>query len=167
MILRKLYTLVFLQNDSQVLLGLKKRGFGKDKWNGFGGKVEPNETIVDAAVRELHEECCVTVKSQDLKNIGHLEFTFEGESTLMDVRVFSTTVFKGTPTETEEMLPKWFNKNDLPYKDMWLDDKIWLPYMFNNKLFYAKFHYQGYDKILNYHIEELESMDSFYANKKL
>jgi len=28
-----------------MLLGLKKRGFGKDKWNGFGGKVEANESI--------------------------------------------------------------------------------------------------------------------------
>jgi 8-oxo-dGTP diphosphatase / 2-hydroxy-dATP diphosphatase len=34
-----------------VLLGLKKKGFGKGKWNGFGGKVEKNETILEAAIR--------------------------------------------------------------------------------------------------------------------
>ena len=36
---------------------MKKRGFGAGKWNGFGGKVEPGETIVEAAVREVKEEC--------------------------------------------------------------------------------------------------------------
>ena len=35
----KLLTLVFLRDGSKVLLGMKKRGFGAGKWNGFGGKV--------------------------------------------------------------------------------------------------------------------------------
>lgn len=78
MYIRKLFTLVFLRNDTHILLGLKKRGFGVNKWNGFGGKVEPNETIIDAAIRELQEECCVFVEKSNLTNIGHLEFTFEG-----------------------------------------------------------------------------------------
>jgi len=32
---------------------MKKRGFGQGKWNGFGGKVEPNESIEQAAIREM------------------------------------------------------------------------------------------------------------------
>lgn len=40
----------------RILLGLKKRGFGAGKWNGFGGKVEKGETIEAAALRELEEE---------------------------------------------------------------------------------------------------------------
>jgi 8-oxo-dGTP diphosphatase/2-hydroxy-dATP diphosphatase len=36
---------------------MKKRGFGKGKWNGFGGKVEEGECIEDSAIRELEEEC--------------------------------------------------------------------------------------------------------------
>ena len=39
-----------------MLLGMKKRGFGTGKWNGFGGKVEVGETVADAAQRELEEE---------------------------------------------------------------------------------------------------------------
>ncbi len=38
-------------NESNILLGLKKRGFGSGKWNGFGGKVEANESIEEAAKR--------------------------------------------------------------------------------------------------------------------
>ncbi|PZC71498.1 hypothetical protein B5X24_HaOG213206 [Helicoverpa armigera] len=166
MLVKKLFTLVFIRKEDQILLGFKKRGFGMNKWNGFGGKVEPNETILEAAARELKEECCLTVKPGDLKNIAHLEFTFEGEPTLMDVRVFSTSIFEGTPKETEEMRPKWFRHEDVPFEDMWLDDKLWFPYMLQGKKFFGHFHYEGFDKILNYKIEELDSMKAFYENRK-
>ena len=33
-------TLCFVVTDTQILLGRKKRGFGADKMNGFGGKRE-------------------------------------------------------------------------------------------------------------------------------
>ncbi len=38
-------------DDKQILLGLKKRGFGEGKWNGFGGKVHVGESIAKGAVR--------------------------------------------------------------------------------------------------------------------
>ena len=50
----KLLTLLFVLRSSparQVLLGYKKRGFAAGRWNGFGGKVQPNESIEDGAVR--------------------------------------------------------------------------------------------------------------------
>ncbi|CAK1595719.1 unnamed protein product [Parnassius mnemosyne] len=166
MFLKKIFTLIFIRQDNQILLGLKKRGFGQNKWNGFGGKVELNESVMEAAVRELREESCLMCKTTDLKNIGHLEFTFEGDSTMMDVRVFSSSIFEGTPTETEEMIPKWFDCDKIPFHAMWPDDSLWFPYMLQGKLFYGRFHYQGFDKILNYTIEELESMETFYNKSK-
>lgn len=57
----KFLNLVFcLRENRHVLLGMKKRGFGKGKWNGFGGKVEQGETMVESAVRELKEEAGIT-----------------------------------------------------------------------------------------------------------
>lgn len=52
-IVRKVYTCVFLRDPGgkKILLGYKKRGFGAQKWNGLGGKVEPNETILEGAKR--------------------------------------------------------------------------------------------------------------------
>ena len=52
---------------------MKKRGFGEGKWNGFGGKVEVGETIVEAAAREVKEECGYVVKTEDL---GELDGNF-------------------------------------------------------------------------------------------
>ncbi|MEK7607017.1 MAG: DNA mismatch repair protein MutT, partial [Patescibacteria group bacterium] len=37
---RKLLTLCFIHQSPRILLGMKKRGFGAGRWNGFGGKVE-------------------------------------------------------------------------------------------------------------------------------
>ena len=49
----KLLTLVFALRPGEVLLGLKKRGFAEGWWNGFGGKVEPGETIPEGAKRSV------------------------------------------------------------------------------------------------------------------
>ena len=51
MVRNKVLTLVFIRDGAHILLGLKKRGFGMGRWNGFGGKVEHGETILQAAKR--------------------------------------------------------------------------------------------------------------------
>ena len=51
MVANKLLTLVLIRESKRVLLGLKKKGFGMGRWNGFGGKVEKGETIEQAARR--------------------------------------------------------------------------------------------------------------------
>lgn len=52
----KEYTLVFCRKcmengDKAVLLGMKKRGFGAGKYNGFGGKLEEGESNIEGAKR--------------------------------------------------------------------------------------------------------------------
>ena len=49
-------TLVFVFRGDEVLLINKKRGLGKGKVNGPGGKVDPGETALQAAIRELEEK---------------------------------------------------------------------------------------------------------------
>lgn len=82
------YTLVFCRRtcdngEKQVLLGMKKRGFGAGKWNGFGGKIENGETIEEAALRELHEEC--SVHAQQLTRRGYLVFNMMEDEKIMKV----------------------------------------------------------------------------------
>ena len=45
--------LAIVQQGGRLLLGLKKTGFGAGYYNGFGGKVEPGESIEEAAYREV------------------------------------------------------------------------------------------------------------------
>ena len=76
-------TLCFLIHGSpprQVLLGLKKIGFGAGKYTGFGGKVQPGETPEAAAIRELEEEAGVQVHEKDLRPMGQFAFLFPAQS---------------------------------------------------------------------------------------
>ncbi|MEK6845806.1 MAG: NUDIX domain-containing protein, partial [Nanoarchaeota archaeon] len=49
-------TLCILIKRDEVLLGMKKRGFGIGKYNSFGGKLKLGETIEEAALREVKED---------------------------------------------------------------------------------------------------------------
>ncbi|XP_072029581.1 oxidized purine nucleoside triphosphate hydrolase-like [Amphiura filiformis] len=152
----KLLTLVFARQPGKLLLGMKKRGFGEGRWNGFGGKVEKGETIEQGARREMLEESCVTVNT--IEEVGRIDFEFVGEEQILEVHVFQTDDFKGQPQETEEMQPKWFDIDDIPYSKMWPDDIFWFPYLLGNKKFTAYFKFEGMDKILEQTIEEVKTL---------
>lgn len=119
---------------------MKKRGFGVDHYNGFGGKVEQGETIEKAAVRELFEEVGITALS--LEKVGILEFSFSEEPTLeLEVHIFMTDDFLGIPTESDEMRPEWFNVNDIPYRQMWTSDMKWFPLFLSGQKFTGSFRF--------------------------
>ncbi|KXN74749.1 hypothetical protein CONCODRAFT_2061 [Conidiobolus coronatus NRRL 28638] len=128
----KLYTLIMvLDKQNNVLLGRKKRGFGEGNWLGFGGKLEPGETVEEGARRELQEECGLI--AEELQKIGNLKIIFNNENLLHDIEVFYCTKYKGEIIESEEMEPKWFSQNEIPFETMWAGDNIWYPLLFQRK----------------------------------
>lgn len=148
--MKKLLTLVVVQDGERILLGMKKRGFGEGRFNGFGGKVRDGESIKEAAVRETQEEAMITVT--DLVQQGVLQFTFEeGDDEVLEVHFFKATQYSGTPTETEEMKPQWFTLDEIPYDSMWPDDKYWLPELIKGKYFTGTFHFGGENDDVLYH----------------
>ncbi|HLC49373.1 MAG TPA: 8-oxo-dGTP diphosphatase [Candidatus Andersenbacteria bacterium] len=135
--MKKILTLCLIRKDDQILLGMKKRGFGAGRWNGFGGKVASKETIEDAMRRETMEEAGIEIV--DATKIGILEFTFESNPDTLEVHIFNATSFTGEPQETEEMKPKWFHINEIPFDTMWADDIHWFPLFLEGKKFTGKF----------------------------
>ena len=67
------------------------------QWNGFGGKVhlKEGETIVEGAIREVKEECGLTVTNEDLKYMGVIDFEFLGNPEHLEVHVFEAKTFSG------------------------------------------------------------------------
>jgi len=149
-------TLCFVYEHPRILLGMKKRDFGKGKWNGFGGKVMA-ETLEDAARRETREECGLEIKSMEKRGI--LEFEFVNNPELIQVHVFQVLEYSGEPSESEEMRPKWFHIDEIPFAEMWPDDVYWMPLFLRGKKFRGKFTFGEGGEILEKELEEVEKLD--------
>ncbi len=132
--------LVFLTREDEVLLIHKKTGFGAGKINGPGGKLEPGETAIESAVREVQEELLITPRK--LREMGVLHFDFV-DGLRLHCTVFTGTEFDGEPTETREAKPEWFLIDEVPYERMWADDRHWLPQMLAGRTFRAWFRFDG------------------------
>lgn len=136
----KVTTLVLPIAGQKVLLGLKKRGFGEGRWNGFGGKVRVDESITGAAMRELHEES--GLETDTLAEVATLRFEFDTGLKII-THVFVTEEFAGTEQETEEMKPQWYHFDSIPYDEMWSDDRFWLPDVLAGKKLDALFYFDN------------------------
>lgn len=151
--MKKLLTLCVIHDNEKILLGMKKKGFGEGKWNGFGGKVEEGESIESAAERELREEAGISANG--LKKRGVINFEFEGDPKILEVHIFSAADFRGEPYESDEMKPQWFNMSEIPYDGMWPDDRYWLPMLLSGKNFEGYFNFRGHDTILHHELKEV------------
>lgn len=112
----------------EVLLGLKKAGFGAGKWVGLGGHVELGEKPVMAAVREVAEESGLLVAADSMQHCASIEFRFPARPSWdQTADVFVTSVFQGEPSESDEIAPRWFAEGALPVDLMWDDARYWVP----------------------------------------
>lgn len=128
----KLSTLCFCIRDNSVLLAMKKRGFGAGKWNGYGGKVGEKESPRTAAARELKEESNLFADERTLEQVALVRFYFDG-SQLFECHVFLARDWQGEPDESEEMRPRWFSVSQLPFEEMWVADRKWIPLILAGK----------------------------------
>lgn len=148
-------TLCIVHKHPKILLGMKKRGFGMGKWNGFGGKVEI-ETIEDNIKREIKEECGIEIGK--MEKIGVVDFEFQGDPQIIQVHLFRANDFSGEPRETEEMRPQWFNVDEIPFAEMLPDEVFWMPLFLRGKKFKGKFLFGDSNDILKRELEEVKEL---------
>jgi mutator protein MutT len=148
-------TLLFLRKDDQILLAMKKRGFGSNRYNGIGGKIELGETVEQALIRECQEE--IEVTPTKFYKIAEHDFIQKGGDSpwRMYVHAYMCTEWEGEPTETEEMAPEWFNIADIPYDNMWQDDILWLPMVLEGKILFGQFTFDEADNMLTHNVQEI------------
>src|SRR5687768_15939600 len=90
---------------NEILLGMKKTGFGAGKYAGFGGKVESEETVEAATIRELKEEAGINTSIEDLCPMARLTFEFPFKPSWSQiVHVFIATAWTGNPAESDDAL---------------------------------------------------------------
>jgi 8-oxo-dGTP pyrophosphatase MutT (NUDIX family) len=113
---------------TEVLLGEKLTGLGTGKFVGAGGKLEPAESPVDAAVREVAEELGVVVAPTDLEAISLITYPFvDRDEWSQRSHGFLARTWTGEPTASSELDPQWFAIAEIPFDRMWADAATWLP----------------------------------------
>jgi len=103
---------IFSPDQSQVAL-LKKRSsdsYNPDCWNGVGGKVEVEETSVQAMARETWEETAMHISEEQWKRIGCLS---DGKT--FEVNVFAAVSDQYPRTTTDENV-MMFNRHSAQQK---------------------------------------------------
>ena len=141
-------TLLFVLDGERVLLIRKKRGLGAGKINAPGGRLEPSETALAAAVREVEEEVCVT--PFEIEARGTLKFEFV-DGYRLEAHVFVARGYRGEPAETDEAIPLWFSQRELPFQEMWADDALWLPLVLRGEIVTGRFIFDG-DAMLDHEL---------------
>lgn len=142
---------------AEILLAMKKRGFGAGRWNGVGGKQEKDESIEASAIREASEE--IGVMARDLRKTAELKFVFPKKPDWDQiVHVYLSENWQGDPIESEEMNPSWFDIEDIPYDTMWPDDIYWLPEVIKGKKVRAEFSFGEGDKILSKNVKIVSNL---------
>ena len=104
----ELTVLCLIQDGNRILLQNRV----KEDWKGYtlpGGHVEPGESFVDAAVREMQEETGLHIINPRL--VGIKQFPIENGRYI--VLLFKATEFEGTVVSSDEGEMEWIDIDDL------------------------------------------------------
>lgn len=126
-------TIVYLLRPEEVLMALKQKVLGINKWFGYGGKIEDYETALECACRETREESRgLIIEEKDLSPVALIDFYNGPDRPFGDpnfrVIFYTAKIWQGEPQDTDEMkCPTWFSIKDLPFHEMKAGDELIIP----------------------------------------
>ena len=138
-------TLMLLRKNDEILLAMKKRGFGVGKF----------KTPEMAMLRETEEE--IGVVPSKYEKVGLLDFVefYKGEKVNIVTHLYTASEWEGEPKESEEMKPQWVGVNEIPYDKMFVDDKYWLPLVLEGKKLDVFFEFDEDWNVISKRIDEI------------
>lgn len=140
----QLATLCYIiDNDKTLMLHRikKKNDIHEGKWNGLGGKFQKGETPEECVIREVREESGLLIKNPRLH--GFITFPmFDGKKDWY-VFLFTAKEFEGTLIDSKEGILQWIPNNKILDLNLWEGDRIFIPWLFQDKFFSAKFVYEN------------------------
>ncbi len=139
-------TLCYLEKDNKILMlyrNKKENDYHEGKWNAPGGKFESGESPEECVIREMKEETGLKIENPVLK--GMITFPmFDGKNDWY-VFLFRAFEFSGEMIDSPEGSLEWIEKDKLLDLNLWEGDKTFIPWLFADKLFSAKFIYKEKD----------------------
>lgn len=120
------------------------------KWNGLGGKCEPDESFVDAARREVREESGLELG--EVKTLGVLQFPSFKAHKNEDWLVFVLTAEVAAevvdrPLSGPEGDLHWKRADELLSLNLWPGDRYFMEHVIARRPFAGTIWYQGKDVV--------------------
>jgi 8-oxo-dGTP diphosphatase len=142
-----------IKNNS-ILLIRADTGVGKGKWNAPSGEIAVGEKLDKGAMRNVFQQTGLYVNKTIYHGTirlflsGKVEYSYK-------LHIFSTRVFSGDLKPNIEGEARWFNTSEIPYYEMWADDKYWINLVLEGKKFDADFFLdEKNENVVKYQIRE-------------
>jgi 8-oxo-dGTP diphosphatase len=140
----QLATLCYVSHRGKTLMLHRVKKIGDvhiGKWNGLGGKFMPGESPEGCVIREVKEECGLSIKKPSLR--GVIMFPSFTPGTDWMVFVYTATRFSGKIHDTDEGVLRWIPSNKISRLPLWEGDRIFLKWLKGRPFFSARFVYKN------------------------
>lgn len=154
--------LVYARHGDRVLMLHRNAGgargaadYHSGKWNGLGGKAELDESPLETARREFHEEAGVLLEESAFIPIGTLLFPNfkpkKNEDWFVTVWIARITDLEAPrlPGVCAEGERHWIPCADLLKLNLWSGDQHFIPYVLEERPFLGTIWYQGENVVRN------------------
>lgn len=165
------HTLCFIKRNEEILMLNREYDPVKGLWNGVGGKIEPEETSLASAIREIKEETDIDVKQNQIQFKGIVKWEDSSYSGGMYVYVveLQNEVTYDTPKKVSEGILDWKSVpwilSDYNYGVGEMLPKL-LPEVLHNEFILEHNFVLSNHKLIDYRNEELVMLDSKFNRKK-
>lgn len=142
--------LVYAEREGRILMlhrNAKAGDYHQGKWNGLGGKLENDESPLEAAVREIEEEAGLRLPPAAFTPLGTLHFPNFKPRKSEDWLVF---VFLAELPTGMEPWPKgpegelaWISREQVLELNLWEGDRHFLPFVLEGRPFLGTIWYEG------------------------
>ena len=120
----------YLINDNKVIVIKYKTNKNMNYYDIPGGKVEENESAIDASIREFKEETGIEVINQKYKGNVIIEYP----NMVFDFDIYLVNDYKGNPQEFDENYSMWINIEDLLNENKKFPSVEIIKYLENNDI---------------------------------
>ncbi len=120
----------FLINDNKVIVIKYKTNKNMGYYDIPGGKIEENESAIDASIREFKEETGIEIIDQKYKGNVIVEYP----NMIFDFDIYLVNDYKGNPQEFEENYSMWINIEDLLKENKKFPSVEIIKYLENNDI---------------------------------
>jgi 8-oxo-dGTP diphosphatase len=137
-------TLCYVRSGGKTLMLHRNKKEGdvhRGKWNGLGGKFDPGESPEECVLREVREESGLSLLDPRLRGTLMFPAFKPGEDWL--VFVFTASRFEGALRDCAEGDLEWIPDGKLSGLPLWEGDRIFLPWLDQERFFSGKFTYRG------------------------